>query len=206
MRLPELFTGIPPSQDFQPYIKTDVRPPLQLEKLSLTAHAADRSLLRTPVEGDVSLMLRYKEKEGAVVSVREDSEREAWQILQVQGAKSPVSYRVATGVHWQELMAHRIKNYSQHPEADVRHIVMPPPQHVTNIVDAKNLENAFASYAKVRAALGMRFSEIDGLYIADVRQHLQDAIITSVSLHATPSPFDTHPPPATPSVHPIVFP
>jgi hypothetical protein len=77
----------------------------------------DRRSLRTPVEGDASLVLSYKNFESAVISVAEQAAGEMWLLMQVQGAKSRKSYRVSSGMSWHKALADRLVSYASHPDA-----------------------------------------------------------------------------------------
>lgn len=124
-----------------------------------------------PIEGDASLLIRYQGYEGAVTSLAEHANGEIWNVLQVQGAKSQKSYRVNLGLNWKSAFAEQIKMYAEHPESEVRQIRMPPSYRITNLTDAVSLENAKAGYGIVASHLGLKWSDVDDAYIADVTKN-----------------------------------
>lgn len=170
MKLPELFTsvavGLP---DFEPFLRDHPSlPPLDVFCLSVEALTGKtRARISTPIEGDASLVLIYKGKEGAVTSLEERDEGETWNICQVQGAKSRVSYRVATCLNWQPMLGEVIRRYAVHPEADVRRLIMPSLHMIRNIEDARS-QLIEKTYAAVRNVLRMRYSKEEGFYVTDL--------------------------------------
>ncbi|MFA5829531.1 MAG: hypothetical protein WC843_03485 [Candidatus Gracilibacteria bacterium] len=171
MRLAELLTNVHPDQpDFTPYLRPGTHPPLKTEALKLEALVGEqRKALRTVVDGIGTIVIRYKGSEGAVTSLDEDHNGETWTIKQVQGASSRRSYRTATGLHWPKLLSERIATYANHPEAQARHITMPPLHGITNIDGARS-QHIDSTYAAARTTLGMRYSEEHGLYIVDIKK------------------------------------
>lgn len=171
MNLAELLNSGPPIPDLQPFITTssDRRmPPLSVSQLTIERLVGSaRTNLRTAVCGDASLLLRYKSVEGAVTSLKEDDDGETWSIVQVQGAKSKKSYRVASGMNWQGALAHDIYGLTTHPDASVKRLVMPPLFGIKGVNDAES-DSIDATYARVRNTLKMRFSEELRLFIRDI--------------------------------------
>jgi hypothetical protein len=169
MRLQDVLIQEVPSLDLKSYQRVHIHPPLDLAEISIRALiGAMRCRIDIPYEGDASLLLSYKNKEGGMMSLRESEAGETWSILQVQGGRSSKSYRVSTAMPWHEALADRTLQYAQLPDADVRHITMPQDFFVTNITDATNYDSVLKRYAEVRKRLKMRFSQEQNLYICDV--------------------------------------
>ncbi len=93
-------------------------PPVDTSQLSIPPMiGTERTQLRTPVEG------------------------EQWNILQVQGRKGRIGYRMSTGIHWPSLLARRLKQYAEHHDAEVRHLTCTPFNQVSNVTEARALES-----------------------------------------------------------------
>lgn len=185
MKLQELLTAVKPSLDLAGYRKMDRAqgmPPLDPSKISMHAvHGVQRFALSTPVEGDASLVLRYKGVEGAVSSIAELENGEIWNVLQFQGAKTSRSFRLTGGLDWRAAFASQIKTYASHPESDVREIAMPHHHDVTNLTGAASYENAVAGYGIARSLLNLRWSEERKLYVAEVCKDTKRSIIEVVN-------------------------
>jgi hypothetical protein len=172
MKAHQLLTTIElPPPNFSRFERKDTSmPPLNLQRLELTPLIGQqRSTLHTPTIGTASLVLRYKGKEGAVTSITELEDGQIWDLPQVQGARSSVAFRVATTLRWEELIANRISQFAEHPNAEVRHLTMPPFHMLDNIEHAAS-EKVERTYATVRTALKMRFSEELGIFIVDIER------------------------------------
>lgn len=189
MKMKELLSSVQPSQDLAEFRKMDRpngMPPLDPSKISMHAvHGVQRFALSTPVEGDASLVLRYKGVEGAVSSLAEFESGEIWNVIQFQGAKTSKSFRLTGGLDWRAAFASQIKQYAAHPESEVRELVMPHHHAVTNLTDAANYESAMAGYGIARLHLNMRWSEERKLYVAEVcsdtKKKLLDVVGTDIS-------------------------
>jgi hypothetical protein len=78
------------------FLRPNPKLTLDQTRLDLSVLCNDeRSCLHTPTNGDSSLVLRYRDKEGAVLSL--ETHTEDLTVVQLQGAKSRVSYQVSTG-------------------------------------------------------------------------------------------------------------
>ncbi len=172
MKMKELFAAVQPSQDLAGYRKhqrAQGMPPLESSKISMGAlYGIQRFGLSTPFEGDGTLVLRYKDVEGAISSIAEMERGEIWNVVQIQGAKTSKSFRLTGGLDWHAAFAAQIQKYASHPESDVREIAMPHHHHVTNLSSAANYENVVAGYGLARSLLHLRWSEERQLYIAEV--------------------------------------
>jgi len=172
MKLPELLKSAElPTVDFAQFLRKNLRrnmPPLDVSRLRIEALIhQQRNALKTPTTGDASLVIKYKNQEGAVLSLAELEDGEVWDILQVQGAKSRKSYRLASSLLWPNALASRTKEYAMEPSAEVRHLVMGATWGMKNI-DGATSEHIFETYAAVRHILGMQYSEELGKFIKDI--------------------------------------
>ena len=142
---------------------------MNTRELTLEALAGgDRFGLRTPHDGAGTLVVKYKGKEGGLLSIDERKDGETWDITQVQGAKSSKSYRVATGLNWHLLLGRRTRDYATHPESEVRQITMQPTSSMQNIDGARS-ETVDRGYNIVKNVLEMRWSQELGLFVTDIR-------------------------------------
>ncbi|MEK7544994.1 MAG: hypothetical protein AAB551_02580 [Patescibacteria group bacterium] len=173
MRLAELLQTVHiEDPHFGSYLRppTSKLPPLKVDQLSLETLIGDqRKALAIPTEGTASLHIGYKRKNGVVSSVDESEDGELWKICQLQGARGGAGYRIASGLDWARFLAHRIRNYALHSDANVRHLAMPRTHLVTNI-DYSRGENFESTYASVRRELGLIFSQEHNLFICDVKR------------------------------------
>ncbi len=175
MRLVELFQAHPPVVDFRHYIRsgTDLpsgMPPLDVEHLKLETCVGDaRSRVRTVVtDGDAALLVRYKGAEGAALGMREEKDGDEWRVLTVSGANSRKAYRVATGLRWQQLLGHAVRERAIHPRAHVRRITMPTTSAIAQVDGAAASERLDRHYELVRLALEMRYSAAERLFVAEI--------------------------------------
>lgn len=144
-------------------------PMLNVSQLVLQSLVLDqRDSLKTPVAGVASLLLEYKNKEGAIMSVNEVNNGEDWRVIQVQGCKSKSSYRVASSFYWQRFLADTLKKYAVHEDAEVRYITMPALSNIDGIERGVS-ERINQYYNVVKETFSMRFSEEEGIYIAEVQ-------------------------------------
>lgn len=125
----------------------------------------ERRDLKTPVAGDFSSVLRYKGIEAAVSSFA--AENDDMVLLQLQGAKTKVSWRVATGVRWDDFMMSEALALAQSSGSGVRRIGMPKPVHIENIEGARS-EQALERYKAFIVLAHLRWSQADNLYVRDL--------------------------------------
>jgi hypothetical protein len=174
MKLSQLFKESElPEINFDDYLnpnKPFQMPSLDTRALLLEALAGkDRSIIKTPFNGTGTLLVRYKDKEGGLLSIDEQEDGETWDITQVQGGKSRKSYRVATCLNWHLLLGKRTEEYALHPESEVRQITMIPPSCMENIDGARS-ERVHRGYNTIKGILGMQWSEEMKLFVADIRK------------------------------------
>lgn len=185
MNLQETFSITLPQPDFRQYF-LPCNPPLQELRLSLDAHYGPhgRASIRMPVDGDGTLLLRYKGQEGAALSIAELENGEEWSIRQVQGAKSGVSYRVSSGIVWHQALADRLRVFALHPDATVQRLTMPPWHHITNITESASFEAARKRYAMVAQRLGLRHSEQEGKSVLDLQRRERQRVVGALLMTA----------------------
>lgn len=115
----------------------------------------ERKILKTPTTGDSTLVLRYKGKEGAVLSM--ETTTNDLTLLQLQGAKNSVSYQVATGISWVNLFGDRIEKLINHPQNVFEVISMPPLEQIVGLYES-GTDRAVTRYKHLANILGLRFS------------------------------------------------
>lgn len=157
-------------------------PPLDLTRLEIKGVLDGQ--ISVPTEGGHTLVVRYKGKNGGVVSASESECGNEWSILQVQGAKSGKSFRVASCLEWQRCLADRYNTMSLDERAEVERITMPDLFGITNLTSAENYEGAQRSYGIVRQALRMRHSDEERQWVRDVTRGKAAHILSPASLDA----------------------
>lgn len=144
-------------------------------KLVLDANRIDLAIfcgegkksLKTITNGDTSLMLRYKEREGMVISL--ETETEELKIVQLQGARSKGGYQIATGFFFVDFFGSQIKKITDHPESWFRRIVMPSLGQIDGLYET-NSEPAMNRYQKLADNLGMKFSEQEFKFVREIKK------------------------------------
>ncbi len=127
----------------------------------------ERKTLQTPVNGDSSLVLRYRDKEGSIISTATFGEEIS--VLQLQGARNNVSYKVSTGIDWVKLFSDQIsKIISYDDQNHFRLITMPDIVKIDGLSES-GTEMARGRYIRFANMLGLRFSKEDGKYIKELK-------------------------------------
>jgi hypothetical protein len=154
-------------EDLGRYIKREIAPPVDAQRLELGLLKGDeRSVLRTPTTGDLSLILRYKGREGFVASMGDEGD--ALSILQFQGATRQEGYRVVSGVHVVRLFADQIHEIATHPESPYREMYMPPAYMIEGVEVAVSAM-VKPRYEALAAELGMQYSEREQLFLKKLK-------------------------------------
>ena len=169
MRLIEIFKEADiPKPCVERYLR-EIQPPIDAAKLEVLRKVVGADVLSVPIDDGVGgvLEIQYKKRAGGTLSIAEDSTGETWTIPAVQGARSRSSYRVSTGVEWEQLLADDALSCAQVMGALVRRIVMPPTFSITNISYAAS-ESINLRYARVRSALNMQWSDEEKKYVRDI--------------------------------------
>lgn len=164
---PEDYYSPPTLEDMVSYVNTKLTPQVDHTRLEIQLlRGNERSILRTPTTGDLSLALYYKEKEAFVASLSDDME--AIGIVQLQGATRSKGYRVATGIDVVRLYASEIDAIATHPDSPYREIYMP------SVVMVEGVEMAVSTltvsrYEALAVMLGLKFSAEEQLYLRKLK-------------------------------------
>lgn len=157
------------SGEYVSYLRNGASIPIDNQRIDLSLlYGEERTTLRTPTNGDHSLVLRYKQHEGAVASIETAIDSGRMAILQLQGARSKESYRVATGLLWVKLFADQILKMCNHDQSPFGRIVMPNLSEIEGLSELGN-EDAHRRYLKLADIIGMRYSKENRQYIKELR-------------------------------------
>ena len=94
----------------------------------------ERSRLKTPVNGDSTLVLRYKETEGVLLSLI--TEPEKLEITQLQGACGKAGYRLTTELRLANLFADQVETIAKSEKGCFRRICMPPIEEIQGLLES----------------------------------------------------------------------
>ncbi len=156
------------SSHFGAYINRAMLPILDINKLdALCVVGTDRKSLKTTTTGVMSLILRYKQKEGAVSSF--DNVKDDLVLLQLQGARSSVSFRVSRGFYWTDFMADEAIAIASHRDSGIRRLAMPKIESIEGI-DHGQSEQLINRYRDFATRAQLRWSRTDDAYVRDVRR------------------------------------
>lgn len=160
-------TFIPATQEeFAVHIRTNSKlPPLSLPNLRLELLLGDeRKDLGTPSTGEASLLIRYREKEGAIASVSlPDLDLS---VVQLQGSTQE-GYRVNTSLIWTSVFADKLLQMARHPKSYIRRLTMPTFHAIVGYVDSE--ETAMQRYKEFAARAGLNLSDEEHIWVRDVR-------------------------------------
>lgn len=166
---PELPQHLYPKEVDSCFLKPVV-PEITAAELALSLLVLEeRASLRTPTPGNVTILLSYKNKDGAIISYLADEGD--LQILQLQGARSRKAYRVYNGVKTVALFAQETSFLAQHTSW-IERISMPIIDALAGIdaVEAKSLNSVYARYTALQQLLGLEWSASEQLFVADVKK------------------------------------
>lgn len=140
---------------------------INLSRIDLAVFCKEeRRNLRTPVNGDSTIVLRYKEMEGVLLSLKTDSER--LEITQFQGAHNRASYRLNSELRLSNLFADQIETIVENKSSGFRRICMPQIERISGLLESDN-ETAWQRYKSLLFILGLNYSKEEGLYVRDVK-------------------------------------
>ncbi len=169
MTMPETLKGLyvpKRGEPFVPYLIPNARlrqiDPNKLSSAMLIGVERDR--LTVPSTGDVSLVVRYKERDGAISSLT--LSRPDLRVDQLQGAKQE-GYRVTSSMWWVLFFADEILGIARNSQSGVERLVMPPIFAIQGLLDAT--EGAIVRYQEFAARLEMRLSLEEMLLVRDVK-------------------------------------
>lgn len=160
--------NLPKSPDYyKNYIIYYPNLPVDFTRIDLSFLCGDeRKTLKTITSGDSTLLLKYKEEEGAVLSM--ETNNDDLTLLQLQGARSRKSYKVTTAIKWVDLFADQLNNIINHPHNYFKRITMPPLWEIKGLYDSCS-ENIISRYEQLANNLQMRFSPESQQYIKELR-------------------------------------
>lgn len=125
----------------------------------------ERQILKTPTNGDSTLVLRYKDREGAVLSM--ESKTEELTVVQLQGAKTKISYQFSTGLSWVKIFGDQVEKIITHPQNKFELISMPSLDQIVGLSDS-GTDAAVGRYNQLSVILGLRFSHEDFMYVRQI--------------------------------------
>lgn len=153
---------------YEKFLRPNNKLVLDVSRIDLAIFCGDEKKdLKTITNGDTSLMLRYKEREGVVVSL--ETETNELKIVQLQGARSKGGYQITTGFFFVEFFGDQIKKMTNHPDAWFERIVMPHFGQIDGLCDT-NSEPAMNRYQKLADNLGLKFSDQEFKFVREVRK------------------------------------
>jgi len=155
---------------YKQFLRSNDKLKLDPARINLAVFCGDeRESLKTPTNGDSSLVLRYKGKEGAVLSM--ETVTEELNIVQLQGSKSSVSYQVSTGFLWVRLFGDQVKKIVFSPQSEFERISMPHFEKIVGLYDF-GTDAALGRYQQLANILGLRFSNQEWKFIKEIREPL----------------------------------
>ncbi len=164
---PENYYKPPTPKELGKFVNDKVIPPIDPSRLDVgLLYGERRAKLHTPITGDMSLVLSYKNKEGYLASLGDEGE--ALSILQFQGASRREGYRVTSGLHLIRLFASQIHKIADHPESPYRELYMPPVFTIEGLEVAVS-SMAAARYESLATELGMQFSHEELRFVMKVK-------------------------------------
>jgi hypothetical protein len=143
-------------------------PALSPQKLNLGLYiGAERMAIRAATGGMATFLLKYKGKEGALMCLNESEDETSWDVIQVKGADSQVSYRVSTSLDYSRFFGRLLKNIVDDTQTKVSSVRMVPFHRLIGIeqVPTHRMEGVQTRYAKFRASIGMLFDEEQDEYV-----------------------------------------
>jgi len=153
-------------ESFLPYLTLNTKlRQIDAKKLSSNLLSGqERKGLTVPTTGDISLLIRYKERDGVISSFGLSGSDLS--LDQLQGAKQE-GYRVTSSLNWVYFFADEILDIAKYTESGVERVVMQPVVAIEGFIDAA--DKAMRRYEEFAARLKMRFSEEEVLYVREVR-------------------------------------
>ncbi len=141
---------------------------INLSRIDLVVFCGEeRSSLKTPVNGDSTLVLRYKEAEGVLLSLITEPER--LEITQFQGASGKAGYRLTTELRLSNLFADQVETIVKSEKSGFKRICMPTIEGIEGLIES-NSEMACQRYKSLATILGLNYSQEERLYIRDIKR------------------------------------
>lgn len=157
---------LPPTQ-FARYINHSMLPVVDSTKVSAECLTGEQRLKRTHTTGVMSLVLRYKQIDGAVSSF--DNNKDDLVLLQLQGVRSSVSFRLARGFYWTDFMADEAVAIASHRKSGIRRLTMPRIEIIPG-VEFANLDRVQSHYRNFAMRAKLQWSKTDEAYVRDIRR------------------------------------
>lgn len=162
----ELITSPATPDYFEPYLCPNRGICLDKNRIDLSVLCgSEREILNMPTNGDSSLVLRYQQKEGAALSLETHSDN--LNIVQLQGARSRVSYKVTNGLNWVSLFGDQVEKIAVHSSSHFDRISMPSLEKIVGLYDSGS-DAAVARYQQLVRVLGLRFSHEDYMFLRTI--------------------------------------
>jgi hypothetical protein len=140
---------------------------LDTNRISLLVLCGDeRKSLETKTNGDSTLVLRYKEKEGVLLSMKIDTENLG--ITQFQGSHGRTGYKMNDGILSANLFADQIIKLTEHELSVFQRIWMPVLEKIEGLNDSKS-NYASDRYEKLANLLGLKHSSEEKILVKDLR-------------------------------------
>lgn len=153
-----------PTTYFEQFLRRDSN--LTLDRVDLLVLCGDeRNILKTAINGDSTLVLRYKKKEGSLLSL--DTETENLGIIQFQGARGEAGYRLNNEMRLPNFFADQIKTLTEGGLCRFKRIWMPQFEMIEGLIEA-NSQIAFERYKLLATILGLKYSAKEGFLVRDV--------------------------------------
>lgn len=149
------------------YTRPRVEPPIDVTALNVSLLQGDqyKKLQAMPTTGTFGLAVHYRGYVGAVGGF-EVIDRDCI-LRQLQGVHSRKGYRVASGVHWTDLVADEALAIVHVPESGLARLCSPPPFEIEGLVAAES-EGALMRYQNFIARTALRWSGSEKLFVRDV--------------------------------------
>jgi hypothetical protein len=156
------------------YFKNFVRNignPVKPDQISLDLLCGDerKSCLVTPTDGDTTLCLRYKCLEGAVLSMGVDEAYKELSVLQLQGARSKVSFRVATGIKWVEVFGDQVVSIATYNCGQFERLTMPDLGEIKGLYECQS-ERSVERYKYLANIMHLRQSVDEKRYVRELKE------------------------------------
>lgn len=162
----ELITPSQPAEYYGQFVRKDSNINLsRIDLIVLCGH--ERDVLKTPVNGDSTLVLRYKEKEGVLLSLKTRTER--LEITQFQGSREKAGYRLNSEIRLARLFADQIERIIRNDMTYYNRICMSQIEKIDGLSESES-ETAFCKYRSLVSILGLNYSNEEMLYIRDIKR------------------------------------
>lgn len=142
-------------------------PALRSQQLRLELYIGNtRAAVNAATGGDATFLLRYKGKEAGLLCLQEFDEGAHWDVVQVKGATSKVSYRVSSSFDVHAFFGRLLRNIADDTRTKVMKLTLP---HFSSLLGIEQLppyrmERVKSAYSRFRSRAGMTFNTEDERY------------------------------------------